>query len=237
MASPRLPGGDHTKLKQTVTGRESHTIHLRHIPGADDVTTTPGIFLQPANEAIDLINAATVAIRPMAPLRTVHGPQFAVFISPFIPDSHAIFLQITHIGAAHEEPQQLVNDGAQMQFFRGETGEPFSQIKTNLTSENANGSRTGAILTGHAMRQHIIQQLEVLFHELSLEGEERSQIQRLADLCREIPSFFGEAEFGILVEYAARNIDERRRFMASAFQRAKLSTLCAESRNEQGGIR
>ena len=34
----------------------------------------------------------------------------AVVVGPFVPDAHAVFLQIVHVGVAAQKPQQLVDD-------------------------------------------------------------------------------------------------------------------------------
>ena len=44
----------------------------------------------------------------------VDGAQLAVFVGPFVPNAHAVVLQILHVRTALQEPKQFVDDGFQM---------------------------------------------------------------------------------------------------------------------------
>jgi hypothetical protein len=52
----------------------------------------------------------------MTPLLPINGTQIAVFVRPFVPDGHFVFLEVTDVGIATQEPEQLIDDGAEMQF-------------------------------------------------------------------------------------------------------------------------
>ena len=43
------------------------------------------------------------------------------------------------------EPEQLVNDGLEMELFRGQTGKARGEIKAHLVAEDGQGPRAGAI--------------------------------------------------------------------------------------------
>ena len=55
----------------------------------------------------------------------VDGAQLTVLISPFVPNAHAVVLQILHVRTALQEPKQFVDDGFQMQFLCGEEWKTF----------------------------------------------------------------------------------------------------------------
>ena len=97
-----------------MTRRERHVIHQGHVPCADDVAPGPRIVLKAVNQSGNLVNGLPVVPRPAAPLRAVHGPQLPVLVSPFIPDADSIVFQELDISFPFQEPEQFVNDGAQM---------------------------------------------------------------------------------------------------------------------------
>ena len=75
----------------------------------------------------------------------VDGAQLAVFVGPFVPDAHAMFLQIAHVGIALQEPQQLIDDAFQVQFLGGEHGEPVVEVVAALCAEDADGACSRAV--------------------------------------------------------------------------------------------
>lgn len=157
---------NNTELEKTVAWGQRHVINLCNIPCGDNVAAAPRIVLQSVNQFSDLVDATALTIRPLAPLATIDGAEVAVLICPFIPNGYAVVLQVFDVGATFEEPQQLMNDGAQMQLFSGKAGEALAEVKTGLTTEHADGAGAGAVISAHTVGQHVIQQLKILFHDL-----------------------------------------------------------------------
>jgi hypothetical protein len=52
--------------------------------------------------------------------------QFSALIRPFVPDAHAMFLQIPDVRIAGQKPQQLMDDRFQMQLLGRDQGKPSS---------------------------------------------------------------------------------------------------------------
>ena len=128
----------------------------------------PWVVFKPVNQLGNLVNAAAIAIRPFAPLAAIHRAKVSVFICPFIPNGYAVILKVFDIGAALQEPEKLVDNGAQVQLFSGKAGEALAQVKTGLSAENADGTGAGAVISAHTVCQNIVQQLKVLFHIAAL---------------------------------------------------------------------
>src|SRR6185295_20308882 len=82
---------------------------------------------------------------PIAPLGAVNAAEVALLVGPFIPDAHAVVVQIFDIGITAKEPQKLINDRLEMKFFRSEQWESFRQGKTGLRAENAICAGSSAI--------------------------------------------------------------------------------------------
>lgn len=217
--------GNYTELEETMAGRQRHAVHLRHIPGGNEVTTAPRVVLEPIDELGNLVNATAIAIRPFTPLTTVHGAQITVFVCPFIPNGHAVLLQVADIGATFQEPEQLVDDGAQVQLFRGEAGEAFAEVEARLPPEHADGARAGAVIATDTVRQHIIQQVKVLFHT-GLQGKSLANLQCI------LLSTLRDGEVQIAVKDAAGNIDNGGRNARATGQRAQITTLSTEPGDE-----
>ena len=73
--------------------------------------------------------------RERPPLMPIDGAEIAVLIGPFIPDAHAILFEIADIGIAGEEPQQLVDNRAQMQLLGCHQREPVFERIARLKAE------------------------------------------------------------------------------------------------------
>ena len=77
---------------------QSHLIKLTDIPGRDDNTTTVGCITNQVDGILNLVNHSPVVCFPLAPLLTVYRPEVAFFVSPFVPDSDLVILELTDIG-------------------------------------------------------------------------------------------------------------------------------------------
>jgi hypothetical protein len=103
-------------------------------------------------------------LHPVAPLLAIDRTQIAVFIRPFVPDAHLVFLQIADIPVAAQKPQQFVNDRAQMQLLGGEHWEIFPQIKPGLRAKHGIRARARAVGLELSVIEDVPQQIEVLNH-------------------------------------------------------------------------
>ena len=86
----------------------------------------------------------------------VDGSQLAVGASPFVPDADFVVVEVLHIGVATEKPQQLVDDGAQVQLLGGEEGKAVVEVEAHLVAESAEGARPGAVVFGHTIGEHML---------------------------------------------------------------------------------
>ena len=59
-------------------------------------------------------------------------------------------MQVRNIRVAAQEPEQLVDDGAQMQFLGRNDRKTLAQIETHLIAEHAESPGTGPIIFSHA---------------------------------------------------------------------------------------
>ena len=123
-----------------MTRRQRHLIDLSHVPCGDDHATGIGIILQLIQHILDLVYRTSFIVGPRAPLVTIHGTQFSILISPLVPDADTVFLEVFHVGIAFQEPEQFVDDTLQMEFFRGQQGEPIVEVITTLGTKDADGT-------------------------------------------------------------------------------------------------
>ena len=135
----------HVELEEGMAGRQGHLVDVPGVPGADDQAARVRVGLDLFNHACYLVYGRPVRRGPGSPLHAVHRAQFAVFVGPLVPDGDAVVAQVPDIRLAPEEPQQLVNDGFQVQFLGGQHGEVPAQVETHLVAEHAQGAGAGAV--------------------------------------------------------------------------------------------
>jgi hypothetical protein len=88
-----------------------------------------GIGLEGLHHFGDLVDVAPVARRPGAPLIAVDRAKVAVGVGPLVPDADAVVLQVSDVGVALQEPEQLVDDGLEVDLLGGEQGKPSLRSK------------------------------------------------------------------------------------------------------------
>lgn len=142
-----------------MTGRQGHDGDLTWIPGVDHVAARVRVVLQRVDEPLDLVHAAKVA-----PLLAVDRSQFAVCIGPFVPDAHPVFLQIAHVGIATQEPEQFMDDAAQVQLFGSDERKTFAEVEAHLVAENAERSRSSPVGFANAVIKDVLEVVEVNVH-------------------------------------------------------------------------
>ena len=108
-----------------MAGRQIHVLQIAYIPGADNDTAGVGVVLDRLYRFADLVDESAVVVGPRTPLIAVDMTQITVFVRPFVPDAYTVFLQVFRVRIALQEPEQLVDDGFQMQLsWWSDTGNP-----------------------------------------------------------------------------------------------------------------
>jgi hypothetical protein len=156
----------HEKLEQAVAGWQGHPVDFTGVPSHYQVPPRVRVAPQPMDQFRDLIDGAAVLVRcgEGAPLAAIDRAEFAGGIGPFIPDPHPVLLQVGDIRVAFDEPQQLVDDRAQVQFLGGQAGKSLAQVVADLPPEDRQGAGSGPVGTFLAVLQDIAHQIEVGFH-------------------------------------------------------------------------
>ncbi len=152
----------YVELEERVAWHEGHLVEFGHVPGAHDDAAAVGIRFECVNDLLDLVNMAAVWGGPAAPLHTVHGAEVAVFTGPFVPNRDVTFFEPVVVARPCEEPQQLLDDGAQVHFFGGDKRETLVQVKSHLVTEHAFGASTGAVCLSNPMGVHVLHEIFVL---------------------------------------------------------------------------
>ena len=111
-----------------------------------------------------MVDLVAIGRLPAPPLRTIDRTEFAIGIGPLVPNAHAVFLQITDVGVAAQQPQQFMDDGFGMQLLGGQQRKAGGQIETHLPTEHRARAGAGAITLVVAMFKHMAHQIEVLLH-------------------------------------------------------------------------
>ena len=158
------------ELKQGVAGRKRHAVDIRHVPGTHDVAPRIGIGTDGLHHGRYLVDVPPVRRGPAPPLITVDGPQVAFGRGPFVPDGHSVFVQVADIGIPREEPQQFVDDGAQMELLGSEQWETLGQVETHLVAEDTLRPRPRPVALHGSLLHDFIEQFEILAHRFSSKG-------------------------------------------------------------------
>ena len=95
----------------------------------------------------------------------VDGTEFAIGIGPFIPDADAPLLQPFHIGLAAQEPEQLDDDGADVELLGGDKRKALRKIETHRASEHAARASARAVAAIDAVVEDVLEQVVILAHE------------------------------------------------------------------------
>ena len=76
---------------------------------------------------------------------TINGTKVSVFIRPLVPDRHVVVVQIFDVGRAREEPEEFVDDRAQVELLRRHERKAFRERKAHLAAEKRPGAGAGSI--------------------------------------------------------------------------------------------
>src|SRR5437868_2794619 len=126
----------------------------------------------------NLVDGAVALARPTSPLVAINRSQLAGRIRPFVPDGDAMLLQPMHIGFAAQEPQQLIDDGFEVDFLGRDQGKAFGEVEAHLMAENRARASARTVTLLHALAQHLFQQIEILTHFREFRLED-SRLQKL----------------------------------------------------------
>ena len=137
--------------------RKIHSLEVGNVPCAHNDAARVGVVLYCLNRLGNLVDEATVVVRPGTPLEAIDMSQVAILVGPLIPYSHTVFLQIFHIGVAFEKPQQLVDNRLQMQFLGGKQRESVGEVESHLVAENAACAGAGAVAFECTVGHHMIE--------------------------------------------------------------------------------
>lgn len=127
----------YVELKEHVTGWQRHPFNFGYVPGTHDMPAAVGVVFEPVHQSFNLIDVETIGGWPASPLGSIHGSQFAILVGPFVPDAHPVFFEVGDVGGAFEEPQQLVYDGLEVEFFGRDQRKALAEIKPQLVTEHA----------------------------------------------------------------------------------------------------
>ena len=96
---------------------------------------------------------------------TIDRSKLAIGICPLVPYAYAMLLQVFHVGVALKEPQQLIDNGLQMQLLGREQREAVVKIVSALCSKDAQRACAGAVSLLRTFSQDSVEDVEILFHD------------------------------------------------------------------------
>jgi hypothetical protein len=152
----------HIELEERVARHERHLVKLGHVPRADDDAAAVGVAFEGINDLLYLVNVSAIWGGPAAPLHAVNGAKVAVFAGPFIPNRYVAFFEPVVVARPRQEPQQLLNDGAQVNLLGGDQRKPIVQIEAHLMAKHALGARAGAVGFSNTVIGHVLHEIFIL---------------------------------------------------------------------------
>ena len=161
----REPAAGDVELEHRMAGRQGHPVEVRHVPRRHHEPPRFGKAADLLHHRRDLIDRAAVRRGPGTPLPAVHRPQIAVLVAPLVPDGHPVTPQIGDVRAAREEPEQLVDDGAEMDPLGRHQRKPPAEVEAHLVAEEPEGAGPRPVVPANALAAHPRQQIEILSHE------------------------------------------------------------------------
>ena len=86
-----------------------------------------------------------------------------------------MLVEIFDVRVAAQKPEQFVNNGFEVQLFRGEHGKTLAQIKPRLRAEHRIRAGSGAVGLEFAAFQNQPEQIEILNHRGGKFNHERHE--------------------------------------------------------------
>src|ERR1051325_11178125 len=147
---------------------ERHLFDLANVPGTDHQPATVGILVDLLDDFVALVDGTAIGSSPIAPLGAIDTAEIALGVGPFVPDSHAVLVEIFDVGIAAEKPEQFVDDRFEMELLRGEEWKACVERKAGLRAEN--GISAGACSVGFefALLENEREQIKVWLHQLAV---------------------------------------------------------------------
>ena len=72
--------------------------------------------------------------------------------------------EVLNVGIPFEEPQQLVDDGFDVYFLRGDKWESLIEVKPHLITKNTDGACARTVMLAYSIFQDVLKQCMVLLH-------------------------------------------------------------------------
>ena len=122
----------------------------------------------------------------------VDRTQIAIFVSPLVPDGHAVLFQVLDVRVTGNEPQQFVYDRLQMNLLGSQQRKAFREVKPHLVTENALCADTRAVMFDDSVFPYVAKQVKILFHNKLCSYREckdnglLEHFTRTEDSCREL---------------------------------------------------
>src|SRR3546814_6170287 len=111
----------------------------------------------PRSTRTDTLFPSTTLFRS---LRAIDRPEVAFVVGPFVPDAHAMALQVGDVGVPREEPQQFMDDRLEMQLLGGQQREALGEVEAHLVAEQALGAGAGAVALVDALVANPAQEVD-----------------------------------------------------------------------------
>jgi hypothetical protein len=154
----------HVELEEGVAGRERHARDVGHVPRRHDEAAGIGRAADLVDHLRDLVDVAPVRGGPRTPLVSVHRAELAVGRGPLVPDGDPVGAQVGHVGAALQEPEQLVYHALQVDLLGGEQGKTLGQVEAHLVAEDRERPRAGAVGLLGPVLLDVAKQVEIRLH-------------------------------------------------------------------------
>ena len=171
----------HVELEKAVTGCQRHATLANVILGTDGLirklSGVPGGHDQPAgirfganllDHFADLVNHLAIGALPASPLFAIDRPKVTILQCPLVPDRDLPFLQPGVVGGAPQEPEQFVNDAAQVDFLGSDQRKALLEVEANLTAKHRPGADTGAVSLVESVINNVLHKVEIGFHRACL---------------------------------------------------------------------
>ena len=162
-----------------MAGHEGHFVQFGHVPRAHNDAAGIGVAFEGFDDLGHLVNVTTIWRGPAAPLHAIDGTEVAVFTRPFVPDGDVAFLEPIVVRGACQKPQELLDDGAQVNLFGGDQRKAFVQIKTHLIAKHAFGASAGTVGFVHAVRVDVLHEVFVLTADRAVQGHDARALSKM----------------------------------------------------------
>lgn len=114
------------------------------------------MVLNHIHHVLYLVDSAAVVIGPRTPLMSVNRTKLAILVSPLVPYTHAMLLQVVNVGVATQEPQQFVDYRLEVQFLCCQQRKSVCHVKSHLVAEHAHGAGSGAVGLGSTLSEYAV---------------------------------------------------------------------------------